>query len=369
MGKDYYAILGISRNATPEAIKKAYRKMALKYHPDKNDSPGAEEKFKEIAEAYDVLSDERKKRIYDQLGEEGLKGGGGSHGQYTFHGDPFEMFSNLFGGEQNPFGGAGFSPFFGGTPGGGAFRTTAFGGTPGGGAFRGTAGMRPGAGRVFMTPNGPFVDGMEDMDYESVGGGMPFGQSMGGSWRKTKDPAIEKDLALSIEELFIGCTKKLRITKRVLNPDGTSNVQDKVITIDIKPGWKEGTKITFSEEGDQLPGKIPADIIFIIKQKPHPVYRRDGNDLRYTARITLREALTSTVRVHIPTLDNQAIPLELNEIVNPKTEKRIPGQGFPISKSPGQRGDLVVDFDIVFPTSLPDKSVQMMAAYLPSAPC
>ena len=347
MGKDYYAILGISRDATPEAIKKAYRKKALKYHPDKNDSPDAEQKFKEIAEAYDVLSDKDKKRVYDMFGEEGLKGSGGSQGQYAFHRDPFEMFSTLFGGERNSFGG-----FFGKTPSANLFNMG-----------------RMGSGhRIFMPSSVPYADGMEEMDYESMGGGRPF-QSMGGSWTKTRDPAIEKDLALSIEELFLGCTKKLRITRQVLHPDGTSSSQDKLITINVKPGWKEGTRITFLEVGDQFPGRIPADIIFVIKQKPHPVYRRDGNDLRYTARICLREALTGSVRVHIPTLDNSVIPLELNEIVNPKTEKRIPGQGFPISKSPGQRGDLVVDFDIIFPTSLPQKSVQMMAAYLPATTC
>ena len=77
MGKDYYKILGLSRSATEEDVKKAYRKMALKFHPDKNKSPGAEEKFKEIAEAYDVLSDKKKREIYDQYGEEGLKGHNG----------------------------------------------------------------------------------------------------------------------------------------------------------------------------------------------------------------------------------------------------------------------------------------------------
>merc|ERR1712193_503385 len=81
MGKDYYKVLGVARGASDEEIKKAYRKLALKYHPDKNQTAGAEEKFKEIGEAYDVLSDTKKKQIYDQYGEEGLKGGlGGSAG-------------------------------------------------------------------------------------------------------------------------------------------------------------------------------------------------------------------------------------------------------------------------------------------------
>ena len=115
MGKDYYAILGVKKGATDEELKRAYRKMALKYHPDKNKSAGAEEKFKEIGEAYDVLSDPKKRQIYDQFGEEGLKGGaggppGGNSGPhqgfegftYTYHGDPRATFTQFFG-TANPF--------------------------------------------------------------------------------------------------------------------------------------------------------------------------------------------------------------------------------------------------------------------------
>merc|ERR1712079_513677 len=128
MGKDYYTILGVSRGASDDEIKKAYRKLALKYHPDKNQSPGAEERFKEIGEAYDVLSDGKKKQIYDQFGEEGLKGGMGAgpqgggggmpnfgNGQgfsYSYHGDPRATFSQFFGG-SNPF-----ASFFTANPGG-----------------------------------------------------------------------------------------------------------------------------------------------------------------------------------------------------------------------------------------------------------
>lgn len=122
MGKDYYKALGIQKGASDDDIKKAYRKMALKYHPDKNKAPGAEEKFKEIAEAYDVLSDPKKREIYDKYGEEGLKGGlggDGGHGghggafpgggyHYTFTGDPRKIFSQFFGGEDP------FAAFFGG---------------------------------------------------------------------------------------------------------------------------------------------------------------------------------------------------------------------------------------------------------------
>ena len=106
--KDYYKILGISKIASDDEIKKAYRKLALKYHPDKNRSAGAEEKFKEIAEAYEVLSDAKKREVYDKFGEEGLKGGAGTAGgggggtTYTFHGDPKATFAQFFG-SASPF--------------------------------------------------------------------------------------------------------------------------------------------------------------------------------------------------------------------------------------------------------------------------
>lgn len=120
MGKDYYKILGVAKTATDDDLKKAYRKLALKYHPDKNKAPGAEERFKEIAEAYEILSDSKKRQIYDQYGEEGLSGGGAGPGfgggfkpgdghaghpgaqQFFYHGDPMATFAQFFG-SSNPY--------------------------------------------------------------------------------------------------------------------------------------------------------------------------------------------------------------------------------------------------------------------------
>lgn len=81
----------------------------------------------------------------------------------------------------------------------------------------------------------------------------------------------------------------MKISRKVFQADGSSRKEDKVLTIDVKPGWKSGTKITFQREGDQTPNKIPADIVFIIRDKPHPHFKRDGSDLRYTAKISLTE--------------------------------------------------------------------------------
>lgn len=233
MGKDYYKILGISKNATDDDIKKAYRKLALQYHPDKNKSAGAEEKFKEVAEAYEVLSDQKKRSIYDTYGEEGLKGGipgqqGGMGGYtYTFHGDPRATFAQFFG-NVNPF-----QSFF----------------------------------------------GWDDPFGETLTGGHPpatfFTFTTGGGGSSNQDPPIEHDLSISLEKIYTGCTKNMKVSKRVVR-NGRLEREEKLLTIQVKPGWKEGTKITFPKEGDQDTNNIPADVVFVIKDKPHKHFKREG---------------------------------------------------------------------------------------------
>lgn len=348
MGKDYYKILGITKGASDDEIKKAYRKMALKYHPDKNKSPGAEDKFKEIAEAYDVLSDPNKKEIFDKHGEDGLKGGmggGGSTGgrsgnfTYTFHGDPHETFRMFFGNE-NPF-----ESFF----------------SAGGPAGMGGMGRSP----FFQFQSGGLgVD--EDMDIDD-----PLAQQHhqfgGHGRRKHQDPAVIRELQVSLEEVLSGTTKKLKITRKVLNSDGrTTRSEDKILTIDIKPGWKAGTKITFPKEGDQTPHNVPADIVFVIKDKPHMLFTRDGSDIRYKANISLRDALCGTT-IQVPTLTNRKIPLALNEVIKPNSTKRIQGEGLPVPKTPTQRGDLLVEFNVVFPNSISTNTKDILKDLIPQS--
>lgn len=106
---------------------------------------------------------------------------------------------------------------------------------------------------------------------------------------KTQDPPIEHDMYVTLDEINKGCVKKMKISKRVLQPDGSPKREDKYVSISVKPGWKAGTRVTFQKEGDQQRGKIPADIVFIIRDKPHPFFKRDGSDIRYTARLTLKQ--------------------------------------------------------------------------------
>lgn len=316
MGQDYYNIIGLTRSANDADIKKAYRKLALKFHPEKNPNDQvALEKFKQISEAYDVLSDPRKRATYDQFGEEGLKNGvpsgavdSGAWTQgYTFHGNADKVFRDFFGGD-NPF-------------------------------------------QEF---------------YDRVDGDMHMGfGGLHGRGAKKQDPPIERELALSLEEVFHGCTKKMKISRRVMNEDGhTSSIRDKILTITVKKGWKPGTKITFPKEGDQGPNNIPADIVFNVKDKSHPRFRREGTNLVYTAAIPLGRALTGyTVEIH--TLDERVLHIPINDIVKPGYKKVVPREGMPISTSPEEKGDLVIEFDIEFPQSLtPDRKELIKRALL-----
>ncbi|TDG38770.1 hypothetical protein AWZ03_014808 [Drosophila navojoa] len=323
MGKDFYKTLGISRNAKDDEIKKAYRKLALKYHPDKNKSSKAEERFKEVAEAYEVLSDKKKRDIYDQFGEEGLKYGipGRSSGQgcssfaYQFHGDPRATFAQFFG-SSDPFG-----MFFGDN-----------------------------LEQIFQAEDNPRNIWSNAGNFQA---------------RPAQDPPIEHELYVALEDINSGCNKKMQIS-RIRMHNGQSRKDTKLLDIEIKPGWKAGTKITFPKEGDEAPNRIAADIVFIIRDKPHPVFQRDGSDIQYTAKISLKQALCGAT-IQVPTLQGSPFPLCTNgEIIKPTTIKRFPDRGLPLPKNSTRRGALLVNFNIIFPDTLATSQVKTLGELLPN---
>lgn len=126
---------------------------------------------------------------------------------------------------------------------------------------------------------------------------------------------------------------------------------EEILTIEIKPGWKKGTKITFPEKGNQEPGVIPADLIFVVDEKPHPLYKRDGNDLVVNQEITLLEALTGKT-LDLTTLDGRNLMIPLTDIIKPGAEMVVPNEGMPISKEPGRKGNLRIKFDVKYPSRL-----------------
>ena len=296
----------------------------------------------------------QKRHIFDQYGEEGLKSQGGPG---TFQGDPHKLFSQFFGG-SDPFSmfGEGFNRGTFHFNGGGA--PFNFGGEEGMDfTSSGGRGMHSGAG-----PSG--FSGASGFSGPTSFGGAP---GFGGPKRhrgQRQDPPVEYLLRVTLEELFYGCTKKMKISRQVVNPDGTTTRQDKVVAIDIKPGWKAGTKVTFAKEGDQAIGRTPADVVFVVEEKPHSLFTRDGNDLKYTHSLSLRDALCGG-RVEVPDIEGSMVTLPLTEVVDPHSEKRIPAHGMPISKKPGTRGDLVVNFDVKFPRHLSQENKNTISTLLP----
>ncbi|MBA0842473.1 hypothetical protein Goarm_002296, partial [Gossypium armourianum] len=129
------------------------------------------------------------------------------------------------------------------------------------------------------------------------------------------------------------------------------STEEEILTIQIKPGWKRGTKITFPEKGNEQRGVIPSDLVFIIDEKLHSVFKRDGNDLILTQKISLVEALTGYT-AQLTTLDGRTLTVPINNIINPTYEEVVKGEGMPIPKEPSKKGNLRIKFNIKFPTKL-----------------
>eukprot|EP00877_Chromochloris_zofingiensis_P011819 jgi/Chrzof1/6891/Cz02g02100.t1 len=369
MGKDYYKILGVDRNASPEDLKKAYRKLAVKWHPDKNPDKKeqAEAKFKEISEAYDVLSDPEKKQVYDVYGEEGLKGGApppgaeggmpGFGGMGGAGGPGFQSFSFRPGGYSGMDNERAFNIFanlFGGAEGFGAARSAPRSRVR---MFSNRGAANPGFGGMF----GDMMD--EDEGHEgSTAPPFGFGNFGGGRGRGMDDFEAstmsdgvlhkrprkrEMELKVGLEELYKGATKKLKVTRHVIDEKtGQPKTEQEVLEVNIKPGWKPGTKVTFPGKGDQEPGRPPEDLVFVITEKPHPNFERRGNDLFTTVQILGAAATEDSPVKH---LDGHVVNVSLTPPVQPDSEVVIKGEGMPISKEPGKKGDLHVKLRVQMP--------------------
>nr|CCC93959.1 putative chaperone protein DNAj [Trypanosoma congolense IL3000] len=329
MGIDYYKVLGVPRNASPTDIKKAYHQLALKYHPDKatGNREEAERRFKEVSEAYDVLSDEKKKTIYDTYGEEGLKGNvpdgdssgfsgfrssgsGGTAYRFT-NADAFEMFSSFFG-SKDPFAG---DNLFGGGP----------------GLHR----VFPG----FGGPNGFMSD---------------FGSPQMSPAHEV--PPVEYTFFCTLEEIYCGCTKKFNVSRRM--PSGECS---KLFEVVVSPGYKKGTKIRFPGEGGVVHGYPPnvlADLLFILDEKPHPRFVRNGSDVETTVHINLKQALLGTT-VSVTCLDGTSETITLSGVSGNGRKICVKGKGFPNRKT-GERGNMYVTIEVSMPVSLSDETKRLI---------
>ncbi|OVA07390.1 DnaJ domain [Macleaya cordata] len=171
---------------------------------------------------------------------------------------------------------------------------------------------------------------------------------------QAKLPPVEKTLECTLEELCHGCVKKIKVTRDVLTENGTIVEEEELLRIKVNPGWKKGTKITFDGMGNdsRRPGTLPADIIFLIDEKRHQLFKREGDDLVLAIEISLLKALTGCT-LSIPLLGGEKMSLSFNDIIiYPGYEKIIQGQGMPMAKDYTRRGDLRIKFHIIFPTNL-----------------
>jgi len=342
---ELYDRLGVATDASSSEIKRAFHKLAMRYHPDKNDSPEAAEKFKEFNEAYEILSDPEKRQMYDRYGMDALREGGGGGG----------------------------------------------------------------------------MGGMEDILGAFFGGGR---QQRRGP-KKTKD--IAQHLVVTLEELFNGTVKKMKLTKNVLCKDcsgsgsqdgksytckdcnGSGQVDivrsmgfgmmrttvacptcrgqgeaipygfectkctgkkfvkvDKILDVGVEKGMNDGEEIVFRGESHEAPGYLPGDVIFVIKEQPHQFFQRKHSQLFIKKDIPLVNALTGYQFV-VEHLDGRQLHVSTpaDMVISPGTTLEIPGEGMPERKYSSERGPLLITFGIEFPAKLTQAQITGLLSSLP----
>lgn len=317
--RDYYEVLGLQKGASADDIKKAYRKLAMKWHPDKwtqaseAEQKTAEQNFKEVGEAYAVLSDDQKRARYDQFGHAGMggnAGGGGGFGGFDFGGagfDPMDIFNAFFGGAAGGRGGRGAR---------GGFYTNMGGGGPFGGF-------------------GDFFSG----------GGNPFEQTV-------KGQDLNVTLRVSLQEVMEGVEKQVTIRHSVADASGNVRQVEETIPVRLPKGVIEGQKFRAKGKGNAAPGGrgIQGDLIVNIEEIPHKELLRDHQDLVYNCLISFPTAALGGP-VEIPTLTGHA-RINIPAGTQPGKMLRLKGKGLPNKDNGGQLGDLIVNILVYVPEKL-----------------
>ncbi len=356
--RDYYEVLGVSKGASADEIKKAYRKMAIKYHPDKN--PGdkeAEEKFKEAAEAYDVLSDADKRASYDKfghsMGPQGFGGAGGGGGFYSGGGmsmeDIFAHFGDIFG---DGFGG-GFSGGFGGATGGGRTRKHVNKGTD-----------------LRITVKVTLKDVMDGVDKKlkiprmvacshCKGTGAKDGTAFHTCQRCHGTGYISRVQqtmfgAMQSEAVCPDCNGEGKIISETCSYCGGTGVEKKeeVVSFHIPAGVEDGMTLTLRGQGNApRHGGVNGDLLIVIQEEKDPDLIRDGNDLIYNLMLDFPTAALGGT-AEIPTIGGRA-RLKIAPGTQPGKVLRLRGKGLP-QMNTSNRGDLLVNVMVYVPESLTD---------------
>ena len=352
--RDYYEVLGVPKNANADEIKKAYRKAAIKYHPDKN--PGdkeAEDKFKEAAEAYDVLSNEEKRARYDQFGHAGMSGAGGAGGFGGGFGGGFSM-DDIF---------SQFGDIFGGHFGGG------FGGSRGGRSVNRGSDIRV---RIKLTL-AEIAEGTvkkikvnKDVVCEQCGGSG----AKDASSHTTCSQCNGSGYVVTVQNTFFGRMQSQSvcptchgegkiITAKCSKCGGEGCVRDsEVIEIKVPAGVGEGMALTVSGKGNAARrGGINGDLIVVIEEERDPELLRDGNNLIHNLNITVVTAILGG-EVEVPTIEGKA-KIKIAPGTHSGKVLRLRGKGLPDVNGYG-KGDILVVVDITIPTSLTSEEKELV---------
>ena len=344
--RDYYEVLGVDRNASASDIKKAYRKLAIQYHPDKNpDNKEAEEKFKEAAEAYSVLSDPDKKARYDQFGFEGVNGAGGAGG---FSGagmdinDIFSMFGDIFGGR------GGFGGGFGG-----------FGGSSGPAKHRGSdqrvkvkltlQEIANGVTKKFKLKK--YVTCTHCNGSGAENGAVETCPDCKGTGRVVRTQQSFFGMMRS-EVACPRCNGQGKIIKNKCphcNGDGIT-MGEEIVEVNIPAGVYEGMQLSMRGKGNA--GKyngIPGDLLILVEEEKHPTLVRDENDLIYSLLLDIPTAALGGF-AEIPTIDGKA-KVTIDPGTQPGKVLRLRGKGLPSLNGYG-KGDIVVNISVYIPVTL-----------------
>lgn len=341
----YYDALGVSKDADENEIKKAYKKLALKHHPDKG---GDVEKFKEISAAAEVLCDPEKRKLYDKYGKEGLEGQGGEHHSAE------DIFSMFFGG----------------------------------GRRRGPQGPQKGEDIVH-----PLKLSLDDL-YNGKTTRLAINRNKlceecdgrGGKSGAEKSCNECQGRGMRVQLRQIGPGMVQQIQSVCNNCKGSGKVMDekdkcksckgkkvykdrKILEVVVEKGMKHGQKIRFAGEADEAPDTIPGDVIFVVQEKEHDVFKRKGSDLITTMDLELTESLCGFTKT-ITHLDGRVLRIDTKpgQVTKPDGVRMISGEGMPYHGNPFTKGRLFVVFRVKFPATLPQSMINSLKGILPKAP-
>jgi molecular chaperone DnaJ len=351
--KDFYEILGVGRTASAEELKKAYRKLAMKHHPDKNpDDAKAEQRFKEVNEAYEVLKDENKRAAYDRFGHAAFEGGGAGPGAAGFGGGAGGGFADIF--EEM------FGDFMGG--GGGGRRGSRAG--PGRGAdlrydmsismedaFRGRK-------TDIRVPTSVSCDSCKGSGSEGGSSAETCGTCQGAGKVRSQQGFF------TIERTCPACGGQGEVIKNPCKTcSGAGRVhKEKVLQVNIPPGVEDGTRIRLAGEGEAgVRGAPPGDLYIFLGIKPHRMFERDGVNLLCRVPIPMSTA-TLGGSVEVPTIDGTRARVTIPKGTQSGSQFRLKGKGMTVLRS-NARGDMIIQATVETPVNLTRKQEELLREF------